>query len=221
MHYNSQIETFINIITDRYAVRQNPVVLDVGCGSGMEAAYLNILLGAKVHGIDVVDDFDAWAATKAHLITYNGVAIPFPDDSFDIVYAYHVLEHVEDVPTLLGQVVRVLKSSGIAYFGTPNKQRLFGYFGMNDKALSTKLKQNARDWLDRFFDRFENNRGAHAGFRKKELEKMLSCYFSRVSVVTDQYYHFKWPHRRSAIHIIRKLGLFNLFTPSVYVIGTK
>ena len=41
------------------------------------------------------------------IIGYDGVTIPFPDDSFDLVYATHVLEHVLDERAFLGELRRV------------------------------------------------------------------------------------------------------------------
>jgi ubiquinone/menaquinone biosynthesis C-methylase UbiE len=45
--------------------------------------------------------------------------IPFPDDSWDMVIANHVLEHVENDALAMSEVWRVLKPNGIAILQVP------------------------------------------------------------------------------------------------------
>ena len=50
--------------------------------------------------------------------------IPFPDGSFDLVIANHVLEHVEDYMASLGEVRRVLRTGGLAILQTPYSAKI-------------------------------------------------------------------------------------------------
>lgn len=45
--------------------------------------------------------------------------IEYPDESFDIVYCSHVLEHVEDDKKAIGEIFRVLKKNGYAVLMVP------------------------------------------------------------------------------------------------------
>lgn len=45
-------------------------------------------------------------------------AIPFPDDSFDMVIANHMLYHAPDIPAALAEIRRVLKAGGRFYAST-------------------------------------------------------------------------------------------------------
>lgn len=45
--------------------------------------------------------------------------LSFPDNSFDLVYCSHVLEHIKDDRAALGEVQRVLASGGIAILPVP------------------------------------------------------------------------------------------------------
>ncbi len=46
-------------------------------------------------------------------------ALPFPDDSFDAVLAFEVIEHVEDDTGLLGEIARVSRPGGVLILSTP------------------------------------------------------------------------------------------------------
>lgn len=50
--------------------------------------------------------------------------IPYDDESFDLVIANHVLEHVDDLEAALTQINRVLKPDGLAILQTPYSNRL-------------------------------------------------------------------------------------------------
>ena len=59
-----------------------------------------------VPGVDVVADMSR--------------GLPFADDSLDGVYAYHVLEHLDDFLAAVGEIWRVLKHGGRAYVKAPH-----------------------------------------------------------------------------------------------------
>lgn len=51
--------------------------------------------------------------------TIDMTAIPFEDESFDLVWASHVLEHIEDDIKALQEVKRILKPGGVAILPVP------------------------------------------------------------------------------------------------------
>ncbi|MEM6971896.1 MAG: bifunctional 2-polyprenyl-6-hydroxyphenol methylase/3-demethylubiquinol 3-O-methyltransferase UbiG [Pseudomonadota bacterium] len=105
-------------------------VLDLGCGGGFLAEALADK-GAEVSGIDpaakAIDSAKAHAAERGLDIRYDvgvGEALPYEDDSFDIVVCVDVLEHVESVPGTLAEIARVLRPGGVFCFDTINRNPL-------------------------------------------------------------------------------------------------
>jgi SAM-dependent methyltransferase len=106
--------------------------LEVGSGTGLTVAAARIIKGAEAYGIEPGTDEYAgtlsvsWdvlvAAGLEKSIIRSGVgeAIPFPDERFDIVYSSNVLEHVNDPPKVIAEIIRVLKPGGYAQIVVPN-----------------------------------------------------------------------------------------------------
>ena len=85
-------------------------VVDLGCGGRkMKGTYgMDIV---PVPGVDIVADMSR--------------GLPFADDSLDGIFAYHVLEHLDDFPAAMGEIWRVLKHGGKAYVKVPHASSPF------------------------------------------------------------------------------------------------
>lgn len=90
--------------------------LHLGCGRDIKPGWINLDC-VELPGVDVVADLDNCA--KAQL--------PFPDDSFDEVFASHVIEHIRNPLPLMQELYRVCRQGAIATFRTPH--------GSNDDAF--------------------------------------------------------------------------------------
>jgi ubiquinone/menaquinone biosynthesis C-methylase UbiE len=95
-------------------------VLEIGVGMG--ADYLEWLkAGAQATGIDLSPASLDRARLRCELAGYNhdlrvadAESLPFPDNSFDLVYSYGVMHHSPDTPVCIQEARRVLKSGGEA-----------------------------------------------------------------------------------------------------------
>lgn len=99
--------------------------LNLGCGKEILEGYVN-LDEADLPGVDVIQNI-------------NKFPWPFKDNTFDEVYCSHVLEHVEDLNNVMGEIKRICKngaiirirvphfSCGVSY-RDPTHRRLFSYF---------------------------------------------------------------------------------------------
>jgi 2-polyprenyl-3-methyl-5-hydroxy-6-metoxy-1,4-benzoquinol methylase len=92
-------------------------ILDVGCGEGVLTAAWRDRTGVqRVVGVDVEDAGlrAEWARREHTGLELRAIEpappLPFPDDSFDLVAAVEVLEHVADPDGLLAELARVART---------------------------------------------------------------------------------------------------------------
>ena len=99
-------------------LHQGSRLLDVGCGPGTITADLAARVApGEVIGIDQGSDVIAQAqhdfGTSASFLTGDVYALEFATDSFDIVHAHQVLQHLTDPIAALREMRRVAKPGGI------------------------------------------------------------------------------------------------------------
>jgi len=85
-------------------------VLELGGGCGYQAKLI-AECGVSVESIDVSP-----CANESYypVRLYDGKHIPFPDESFDIVFSSNVLEHIPDLQHMLAELHRVMRPNGLA-----------------------------------------------------------------------------------------------------------
>jgi SAM-dependent methyltransferase len=93
-------------------------LLDVGCGPATITAEFADLL-AHVTGVEASDGAVSIARERlsgvanADVVLGDVHALEFPDDSFDVVHAHQVLQHVADPVQALREMARVCKPGGL------------------------------------------------------------------------------------------------------------
>ena len=102
-------------------------VLEVGCGAGVDLARF-AKGGAEVVGVDLAAsaiDLARANFEQQHLTgefhVADGESLPFPDNSFDLVYAHGVVQYTADPARLVEECRRVLKPGGEAIFQVYNR----------------------------------------------------------------------------------------------------
>jgi ubiquinone/menaquinone biosynthesis C-methylase UbiE len=205
-----------------------PRVLVAGCGQGDEALFIRQELGGPVIGVDIAAHWDPAMNSHAdvsdfELLTASVIDLPFDDDSFDVVFYHHVIEHVSDPAGSLRELARVLRPSGLIYVGTPNRHRAIGYLGSRNSTFRNKLRWNLDDYRARLTNRFRNELGAHAGFSEKELLSLLRANFTDIRVLTSDYLEFKYGGRlpRLFLRAVCSRRLREVAAPSVYFVARK
>lgn len=194
--------------------------LVVGCGDGREAGQLARQLGVEVVGIDIGADFDFAHedSAPATLLTMDAQSLQFDEDSFDVVYSFHALEHIELPLKALSEMRRVLKPGGVYLIGTPNKSRAIGYVG-SASPVRERIRWNVADWRARAAGRWSNEAGAHAGFTSQALLEMCAEVLGDATDVSDEYYLHLYASRQGVIRLLIRTGLSRWAYPAVYVAG--
>jgi len=92
-------------------------VLDIGCGTGYGVAKMARGAAFAV-GIDSAAEAVSGAAA---FVQASATALPFKPESFDLVTAFEVIEHLTDWEQMLVEARRVMHAGGIFLVSTPNK----------------------------------------------------------------------------------------------------
>jgi len=103
-----------------FAEARGKDVLDVGCGIGTDGARF-AEAGARYTGVDQSEVALALAQRRFDLDGIDGTfvqadatALPFGDESFDLVYSHGVIHHISDTDTAVAEFHRVLRPGGTA-----------------------------------------------------------------------------------------------------------
>ncbi|MFR9721971.1 methyltransferase domain-containing protein [Streptomyces sp. MS19] len=103
-------------------LRAGQALLDIGCGPGTLTADLaERVAPGEVTAVDRAEGVLAAARAEAAARGLASVrfavadvhALDFPDDSFDVVHAHQVLQHVADPVRALGEMRRVCRPGGV------------------------------------------------------------------------------------------------------------
>ncbi len=139
-------------------------ILDVGCASGYFGGKLE-RMGAKVTGIDSSGSAIRKAKrimTNALVVDLNEKNVPLESNSFDIIVASEVIEHLINPLNTLNELNRILKKNGMLLVTTPNLM----YWGNRIKFLKGEFRYQKSGMFDEGHIHFFTY-----GALKEDLEK--------------------------------------------------
>jgi SAM-dependent methyltransferase len=154
------LESFLEGIIQKSKF-QNPKILDVGCGTGGNLEMLEKFGAAE--GVDVSDDALEFCKSKG-LTVHKGLAekLPFADESFDVVTALDVIEHLDDDVAGLKEMRRVLKTGGKTLIFVPAFMWLWG---VQDDVSNHRIRYTKKQIVQRLEDSgFEIERATYANW---------------------------------------------------------
>jgi SAM-dependent methyltransferase len=119
------LASFVAGICSRVTDRR-PRILDVGCGTGANLLMLSQYGDAE--GVDISEDALAFCRERGleRVRQGAGEALPYDDNTFDLVTAFDVVEHMDDDLVGLREMYRVLRPGGHALLFVPTFMFLWG-----------------------------------------------------------------------------------------------
>ena len=121
-------EKLIKLLAKKYSLKKESRILEMGCGRG---EFLNEFtkLGMNGFGIDLSNfakDYCDNAEIK--VVDISKDPVPYPDNSFDIVFSKSFIEHFYYPEEIFKEAYRVLKPSGILINLTPEWNYIYKSF---------------------------------------------------------------------------------------------
>lgn len=186
----------------------NKTILDIGCGFGWSEINFLKRRAKSICAIEI-SEIDLLAAksnikdSRVEFKVGSAIKIPYPDNYFDTIVSWEVLEHIPKDTELLmySEVSRVLKKGGIFYLSTPFKhfitnildpawwmighrhysKRQLAFFGEKNGLAMTDFNVRAGFWtiaslLNLYILKwvFRRKRFAERFFMEKENEEYFS-----------------------------------------------
>lgn len=163
-------------------------LLDLGCGEG---GFLKICQEKGWSGFGI--DISAYALKKARKkvkakflkADLTKETLPYPDQFFEAVVSFDLVEHLENPDLVLQEARRVLKKDGLLFFTTPNG----GY------------------WPAGFFGHFVTDDPTHVNLRDEEYwqKKLKKAGFTKIKV--KGCFLFGFPPSMSLRYFLKKLKI--------------
>src|SRR5947208_10726643 len=118
-------------------LKRQPRLLDLGCGTGLFVTEQN--RNKLAFGLDFSKEALKFTRTRgaAGLVCADSQMMPFESESFDIVTAFDLIEHVERDDALIAEAYRVLRPGGVLFVAVPAHPYLLGE---HDDALHHKRR---------------------------------------------------------------------------------
>ena len=188
----------VRCVLDEIPVKSQ-FILDYGCGEGRWVDLLsNRFSSAQIHGIDISDKAIEQAGRnfpQYKFLPFNGEVAPFEDNSFDLIFSYHVLEHVYDIKKTIADISRLLKKDGYLCIIFPCSNE--DSFEERITRLVQDGKEDSDDGRKRFF--YEDP-GHYGRMKSEEIIKSFAHY--NISIYKEFYTNQFW----GAIDWIGKSG---------------
>lgn len=135
-------------------LRPSDHVLDFGAGRGEhivdnEIEYRRRLFNlrgrcAHVEGCDVDDAVLENPFVDQARVIELGSPLPYPDNSFDIVYSRFVFEHIDNTDQITNELLRIVKPGGVIAALTPNR---YGYIAVAGMLVPNRLHVRALHYI--------------------------------------------------------------------------
>lgn len=198
--------------------------LDLGCGNGRFIGKIKDKFG-KVYGYDVDRQKIKEGKKKFPHVEFSlgeiGKPLPYRNNFFDVVFLFHVLEHVDSEEKLIKEISRVLKKKGKLLLSSPYD----GIFSWADAANIRYRFPKIHEFLikmifeKRYYEKYYLRKAERKLFGDSSLQRSWHFHYKESDIRRILENHFN-------IRFVRKYGLFIPFLHTLhnffnFVIKTK
>lgn len=221
-------------IYEHCGIKKGMHILELGCGNGAVwsenlsklPADLNIILSDISEGMlrDVRRTLGQ-NDSRFSFRTFDCHEIPFPDDSFDLVMANHVLFYCDDIRAVCGEIRRVLRPGGLfvcSTYGSGHMKEISELVQKFDSRIVLSAEnlyerfglENGPAYLLPFFSdvQYEKYEDSIELYKPEPLiEYILSCHGNQNQFLLDRYTDFRsFVEKKTAhgFHITKEAGIF-------------
>ena len=207
-------------------------ILEIGCGNGalwmenMECipSHVHITLRDISEGM-LRDARNSINDERFSFSCFNAEKIPFEDESFDVVYANHMLFYCENIDLVVKECRRVLKKGGKLICSTYSRlhmkeiTELVQEFNQEIMLSSDVLYErfgldNGNDILNRYFEsvqciRYEDS--IEINTSEPLINYIVSCHGNQNRILIDRYREFRdfvADKVKDGFHITKDAGIF-------------
>lgn len=117
--YQGRRRVCFDLLDRHLAARGDLDVLDVGCGTGYNVNLLRRF--GRAQGVDMSEEALKFCRQRGveEVTLHQAEELPFADQTFDLLTAFDVIEHIEDDRGALGEFHRLLRPDGWLLIYTP------------------------------------------------------------------------------------------------------
>jgi len=119
-------------IVDSLTVKPGSIVIDIGCGSGVQLRQIGNIGYARAIGIDVNMNAIRFARGRSlpntEFIIADAQYLPVKSSSADTIICAEIIEHLKSPDRLANEIERVLKNNGEVVITTPNDRSVWGAY---------------------------------------------------------------------------------------------
>lgn len=112
--------------------QNSDVILDIGCGSGVQIRALGLEMPNLIIGMDVNRNALLYAKKKeishSDFLIADAQQLPFKEQTIDKIICAEIIEHLTNPGQLIAETQRVLRWDGSIVISTPNEKSVWGVY---------------------------------------------------------------------------------------------